>query len=116
MAEELKIIKDITISNNKSASEITSGLVKVGNGTMKGGIIKALEYGRLYGQKEMYGYAIKKGRIEGGIIGALIAGTIGVGIGIGIYIHQEKEKLKLLNEIEKLKIQQQIMLNELQGG
>lgn len=112
MAEEILQITDLTMSNNKSASDLTSGLVKIGNGSMKDGIQKIFEYGQIYNQNEMYDYVINQGRKEGGIIGILIGGIVGIGIGVGIYIHSDKEKTKLIKENEQLKIQQQIMLSE----
>lgn len=113
MAEEILKITDLTMSNNKNASDLTSGLVKIGNGSMKEGILKIFEYGRNFGQNEVYEYALNQGRKEGGIMGGIIGIGIGAGIGVGLYIHNEIQKTKMIRENEKLKIQQQIMLNEL---
>lgn len=114
MAEEILKITDLTMSNNKNASDLTSGLVKIGNGSMKDGILKVFEYGQNFGQNETYNYALNQGRKEGGLVGVLIGGILGAGIGIGMYIHNEMQKIKTIRENEELKIQQQIMLNELQ--
>ena len=116
MAEEILKITDLTMSNNKSASDLTSGLVKLGNGSMKEGILKIFECGRNYERNEIYNHVLNQGRREGGIIGCIIGAGIGIGIGLGICIHTELEKTKAIKENEKLKIQHQIMLNEIQEG
>ena len=94
MDNTAELIKNFISTPNISASNMTSGLAKLGNGSMQNGIKQIVEY--------FSKSSLNRGRMQGGLATVVICGCIAGGI---IY-HNKKER--------QLEDKGQIILNTLQ--
>ncbi len=96
MTDTGKQISNLMMDTGKSAADMTHAMKNLGNGSMQRGLARIGRY-FVHEAAMAASNGRKKGRIEGGIIGAL--GMLFIG-GIAVIVKQQKKKKEQQHEME----------------